>query len=391
MKKILTVIFVLSLISACGGGSGGAPAAGGDAASGGATTNTSAETPLTSDKAVTTSQAISSAAVGISQAIGGSAPSSKSLSQKSLGILKDTGSFTGVAAGSGGGNCTLTGSGASELSTNPMTFSVSGTMVCDSFATTITTASGDVQVTLSGSISTSMSGTIKQDYSVVEISYTMNWSNLVAKIGTETFNSITGNYSLSIVGKNGVLTLTESGTVGSQSVSQTRSFTVDYTPEFETVSIYDNFVDDSYMYVDTTKYLGTYVSPNAASNTCPVNSTAYITAMTHTDINFDVNGFASSASGDLSKYYDFYMYYGYGKNDYCTFGVSSANLTSKTIDILTMVCYDYDDVKVCDAGWTKDSAYDATYSLIKSLSTSSGEEAALKDAFKNLEAGNKAK
>jgi hypothetical protein len=258
-------------------------------------------------------------------------------------------------------------------------------MVCSSYITTVAAASGKVQVNLDGTISTSMSGSIKKDYSSVELSFTMNWSNMVAKVGSKTFSSVTGSYSLSIAGNYGVLTITENGTIGGQSVTRTRSYTVDYTPEFETVSIYDNFDDDHFMYVDTNNYLGTYTAVDPALNTCPVNDTAEITGMTHTSLNFDVNGLASSAGGNLSSYFDFYFYTGYAPTNYCNFSVNSVNLTDRTVDMFVMLCYNYSNVKLCDAGWYKDSSYDATHSLIKSLSSSSDVEGAVNKALENLE------
>ncbi len=369
MKKLLAVFAVVTMsFVACGGGGGGGgdsddgSAAGGDA-SGSASED--AGSSLSAENAEATTAALSVAAVGVTQAINSATPAAMTITKEALETLKDTGSFSGTAIGSGGGSCELTGSGASELESDPMTFSVSGTMVCDSYATTASTSSGEVDISLDGTISTSMSGSISQNYSSVEMSFTMNWSDLVVTVGDESFSAVAGDYTLSLTGDNGDFSLVETGTIGGQTVSRTYSYT--YAPSYDMVSFYDNFNDGNYLYVDTRNYLGAYTAVDPALNTCPVNTTAYINTMSSSSLYFNARGVDESASGELSSVADMYFYIGYADTFYCTFGVSSANIIDLTYDFFTSICYDNSDVRLCSAGWSKLSRYDATDAPIKDV------------------------
>lgn len=390
MTKSLMVFILAMFICSCGGGGGGDDGSGGNGDGGGSPTpGVSAGTSLSAEDATTTAAAISAAAGGVTQSFDNSTPAAMVTAEKALTNLKDTGSFSGTATGSGGGTCVLTGSGASELNTNPMTFSASGTMVCNSFVTTVSTSGGNAQVTLDGTIASSFSGTITQDYATLDISFTMTVSDLSVGIGSVSYTGVNGTYSLTISGANGLYVFAESGTLGNQSVS--RTYTVDYTSYYTTrVSIYDNLDDDFFMYADPSRYLGTYTSVDPSTNTCPVNATAYITAMTRNMLYFDIRGMAESASGDIASLYDMYFYTGVAATFYCTFGVSSANIVGSTYDIFTMICYDNNtNAGLCSAGWSADSLYNMTNVAIKTFSNAGGKQEAIDNALEVMDEYNK--
>lgn len=223
MKKKLMMVFVLALVAlpACGGGGdgGGAPATTG--------------TTLAAADAQTTSKAVSGVALAVLQQVGGAAPAGMVISKDAMQSIKDSGTLTATVNGGDGGSCSVSVSGTSSPSSEPMTIDVSGSIACTDFAGTVTIDGVSQSVTLSGSITASLSGSIAQDYSTIDIAYNLSWSDLAVTLGGTAYTQVAGDYRLTIVGTLGALTFTEAGTVGNQTVSSTYTFesSEEETPE----------------------------------------------------------------------------------------------------------------------------------------------------------------
>ncbi len=239
MKTIRTIamLALIALVAACGGGGGGTStppdAEGGD--SGGDETggDTTANTTLSDTAASATSQAISIAALSTLSQVGGAAPAGQVVTKAALEALKQSGSLSTTVTGTNGGSCAVTASGSSSTTTDPMTLALSGTMQCDAYAETIALSGGDTSVILTGAISISFTGSMSQDFSSIEISSSMSWTDLAASIAGTTYSDVSGDYTLSISGGIGSLAFAESGTVGNCAVSNTYTFTseLEETPE----------------------------------------------------------------------------------------------------------------------------------------------------------------
>lgn len=213
MKKILMLVLLLAVLPACGGGGDGGSAAP-------ATTGTT----LAAADAQTTSKAVSTVALAVLQQVGGAAPAGMVISKDAMQSLKDSGSFTATVNGSDGGSCSVSVNGTSSPSTDPMTIDVTGSIACTDYAGSVTIDGAAQTVALSGSINASLSGSIAQDYSTIDVAYTLSWSDLAITIGGTAYAQVAGDYSLTIAGTLGALTFTETGTVGNQAVSSTYTF-----------------------------------------------------------------------------------------------------------------------------------------------------------------------
>lgn len=401
IARMAVIVFAV-VICSCGGGSDDGSDDGsnaGDSGDGSGSVSSGENTgaTLTAESAATTSRAISMVAIDVTQELNDSSPAAMVAAEKALTELKDTGSFTRTVNGSVGGSCTLTGSGVSELDADPMTFSISGTLDCASYVTTVTTDSGNTQVTLNGTISSSMSGSIRQNYSSIETSFTMSWSNLSVNVGNESFSAVNGNYSISVIGSNGVLSVTESGTVGNQTVSQT------YTRKFGTAAsddnpgnaavfggdsytdggssgaaktpVYDYFSDSWVVYKNLSLYLGDYqkdesVNPDTCSNnffSSALSNSASVTGLTAYTLSFYSPAMSATFVYDADYPHfdgsDILEYWLIMANYVCAVSIGSLPYPSGYKDIIIMSCAG--NGHVCGVNYTRNNT-----TTVKSLTKS---------------------
>lgn len=223
MKKLSIALLIVSIsLAACGGGGGSED---NNTAQGDPPISPSGAS-YAATEAQTTSQAVSNASTRIMNTIFNSqvgdsvgVPSTNSLVE-----VKDSRSLTVYVYGNSSGSCSMDVLGTADLNSDPASFSLNGDIVCNQFKENLP----DVGlVTLDGTISLSFTGTVKHDGSNINLTSTVSLANLTVVIGSTTFTSVAGSYTLSITGSISSMTITESGTIGGQTVSRTYTYSYD--------------------------------------------------------------------------------------------------------------------------------------------------------------------